>query len=390
MKTPAAADVGAHVIAWRREIHQHPELGFEEQRTSALVEAALRAAGIATRRCAGTGVVGLIEGGRPGKTIALRADMDALPLQERSGEPFSSLTPGAMHACGHDAHTAMLLGAAVTLAGERERIVGNVKFIFQPAEEGPGGAKPMIEDGVLDSPSVDAAVMIHVSPLMEAGVIGWRRGPMSASCDDVNIAVLGRGGHAAHPHKGVDTIPIAAEIVTALQRISSREVDPMENVVLSIGVIRGGYRHNIIADRTDLHGTIRCLNESVRAAVPARIQRIVEGICSAHRARGEVVFEMGYPVVVNDPGLTDRVRAIAESADGVVGVTEIKSPTMGAEDFAYFAQRVPGCYVRLGVAPNGVDEPAMTHSPEFRLNEDALASGVALLRALGLRLAQAL
>src|SRR6516162_1395722 len=222
----------AKVIAWRREIHAYPELGFQEHRTSALVERELTAAGIATTRLATTGVVGTIKGAQAGKTLLLRADMDALPLDERSGEPCSSTVPGVMHACGHDAHTAMLLGAAVSLATQRDRIAGTIKFVFQPAEEGPGGAKPMIDAGVLDNPKVDAALMIHVLPLLETGVVGWRTGPMMASADEFRLEISGRGGHAASPHLGVDTIPVAAEIVGAVQRITSREVDPLENVVL--------------------------------------------------------------------------------------------------------------------------------------------------------------
>ncbi|MBV8594634.1 MAG: amidohydrolase, partial [Candidatus Eremiobacteraeota bacterium] len=265
------------VIAWRREIHAHPELGFQEHRTSALVERELAAAGIDTMRMVTTGVVGTIKGTRPGKTLLLRADMDALPLDERSGESFSSTSPGVMHACGHDAHTAMLLGAAVSLAAQRDRIAGTIKFVFQPAEEGPGGAKPMIDAGVLENPRVDAAVMIHVLPLLETGVVGWRTGPMMASADEFRLEIGGRGGHAAAPHLGVDTIPVAAEIVGALQRITSREVDPLENVVLSNGTIHGGQRSNIIADRTELTGTVRCLNETVRTSIPQRIERIARG-----------------------------------------------------------------------------------------------------------------
>ena len=374
------------VIAWRREIHAHPELGFEEHTTSALVESALRSAGIATQRVAKTGVVGLLEGGKPGKTIALRADMDALPLQERSGEPFASQMPNVMHACGHDAHTAMLLGAAISLAPERDRIAGNIKFLFQPAEEGPGGALPMIEAGVLESPHVDAAVMFHVLPLLPAGVVGWRAGPMQASCDDFDVHVIGRGGHAASPQLGVDTIPIIAEIVTALQRVASREVDPLEGVVVSIGTIQGGYRRNIIADRAQIEGTIRCFNESLRASMPSRIERIVKGVCEAHGAQYKIDFLPGYPAVINDGRLSSLVANIARSAKEVADVVELPFPRMGAEDFAYFAQRVPGCMLRLGVASPDDRDPAMLHSPEFRIDERALRAGVAVFRELALRL----
>lgn len=386
----ALAAVAQQVIAWRREIHRHPELGFQEHRTSALVERELSRVGIFTRRVAGTGIIGTLQGERPGKVLALRADMDALPVMERSGEPFASQTPDVMHACGHDAHTAMLLGAAVLLAADRSVIAGAIKFLFQPAEEGPGGALPMIEAGALRDPDVHAAAMLHVTPLLPAGVIGWRGGPMNASCDDFEIRIVGRGGHGAHAHRAADAIPAAAELVTALQRIRSREVDPLESVVLSIGTLNAGYRRNIVADEAVLGGTIRCLNEEVRAALPARIERIAGAVSSAHGARCTCSFESGYPVVVNQPRLTEQIRGIAQTTAGVTAVTELTAPSMGGEDFAYFAQAVPGCMLRIGVGFDDDPEPAMLHSPQFRLNEAALASGVALLRALALRLPTAL
>ena len=372
------------VVRWRRAIHERPELGFCEERTSALVEETLRAAGIECKRVAKTGVVGMLVGARPGKTLGLRADMDALPLDEHSGEPFASKIPGVMHACGHDAHTAMLLGTAVSLAAQREQLAGTIKFFFQPAEEGPGGALPMIEAGLMRDPKVDAVAMLHVSPLLPAGTFGTRRGPMSASCDDFKIVVRGRGGHAAHPHNAIDTIPIAAEIVGALQRIPSREIDPLQPVVLSIGVIRGGYRRNIIADETVLEGTVRCLDEQVRAGIPDRLERIVRGICAAHRATASFEWESGYPSVFNDAALTDRVVDLLRE-DGST-VVDLPEPTMGAEDFAYFAQLAPGCYLRLGVGFPGASDQPMTHSPEFRLDESALPFGVRALRAMALSL----
>jgi amidohydrolase len=374
----------ADVVRWRREIHRHPELGFEEERTGELVASELRKAGVETTRVAKTGVLGILRGALPGKTIALRADMDALPIVESSGEPFSSEIHGKMHACGHDAHTAMLLGAAISLAREKERLAGTIKFFFQPAEEGPGGAKPMIEAGVMQG--VDAVAMIHVWPTLPAGTIGIRRGPATASCDDFDIEIRGRGGHGGYPHLSVDTIPIAAEIVGALQRIASREVDPLDSIVVAIGQIQGGYRRNVIADVTKLSGTVRCLNETVRATIPARIERVVRGICEAHRATHELKFELGYPSVQNDIALADRIAVIAQGAAGIPAVVTLDRPTMGAEDFSYFAQVAPGCMIRLGVGSPGDKTPAMLHSPAFRLDEAALTSGVALFRALAQRL----
>jgi amidohydrolase len=380
----AEAELLAAVIGWRRQIHRHPELGFEEERTGALVESELSKAGIETTRVAKTGVVGILRGGLPGKTIALRADMDALPVTECSDEPFSSEVAGKMHACGHDAHTAMLLGAAVSLGRERERLAGTIKFFFQPAEEGPGGAKPMIEAGVMQG--VDAVAMIHVWPTLPAGTIGIRRGPATASCDDFDIEIRGRGGHGGYPHLAVDTIPIAAEIVGALQRIASREVDPLDSVVVTIGRIEGGYRRNVIADVTQILGTIRCLSETVRAAIPERIERVVRGICDAHRATYTMVVQRGYPSVHNDIGLADRIADIAQNTAGIPAVASLDRPTMGAEDFSYFAQLAPGCMIRLGVGKPGDVTPPMLHSPNFRLDETALTSGVALFRALAHRL----
>jgi len=381
--TPAvSAQLLDDVVRWRREIHRTPELGFEEIRTSELVERELRSAGIEVCRVAKTGIVGVLRGARPGGCIALRADMDALPLQERSGEPFASGVANAMHACGHDAHTAMLLGAAVSLAKQRTSLAGTIKFFFQPAEEGPGGAKPMIQAGVMASPTVEAAVMLHAYPLLEAGAIGVRAGAASASCDDFDVTIAGRGGHGAAPHLGVDTIPVAAEIVAALQHIASREIDPLQSVVLTIGTIRGGYRRNVIADSTTLGGTIRCLNDSVRAGVPGRLERIVAGICAAHRASYSIELERGYPAVHNDPQLTSRVVDIARSVPEISSIVELSEPTMGAEDFAYFAQAAPGCLIRLGTGFPGVPDPPMLHSPEFRLNEAALPVGVALFQGL--------
>jgi len=380
------AEILDDVVRWRRLIHRHPEFGFEERETSALVERELRAAGIDVKRVAGTGIVATLTGAAPGKTLALRADMDGLPIQERPGLDFASEVPGAMHACGHDGHTAMLLGAAVSLARERSKLRGAVRFLFQPAEEGPGGAQPMIEAGALASPDVDAVAMLHVWPTLPVGSIGLRAGAMTASCDDFDIRIDGRGGHAGYPHNAVDTIPVAAEVVGALQTIVSREIDPLKAVVIAVGRIDGGYRRNVIADRTSLQGTIRCLDENVRRSVPERIERIVAGICAAHRASHEVQLIHGYPSVHNDAALTAKVMDIGRGVAQIDSVVELDVPTMGAEDFAYFAQAVPGCMIRLGCASPDDPHPASLHSPEFNLDERALATGVALLRALAFHL----
>jgi amidohydrolase len=378
--------VTERVVAWRRRLHQHPELGFAEHETAALVEDTLRSCGLLPRRVAGTGVVAVLSGASPGKTLLVRADMDALPIPERSGEPWASQIPGLMHACGHDAHTAMLLGAAVWLTAHRDRVAGSLVFAFQPAEEGPGGALPMIEAGVLSSPPVDAAIAMHVLPLLPPGVIGWKTGPVQAAADDFTIDVIGRGGHAASPHLAVDAIPAAAHLVAALQSLTSRESDPLERVVVGIGTMTGGFRRNAVADKVTLEGTVRCFDAALRAGMPQRLQRIAEGVCRAHGATCRIRYDAGYPPVINDPHLTRLAATVVERCPDVAGVVELPAPRMGAEDFAYFAQAVPGCMLRLGVAPEGPGPVAMLHAPEFRLNETALRAGVAAWCALALEL----
>ena len=268
--------IAERAIVIRREIHRYPELGFEEERTASIVERELDAIGVEHRRVAKTGVVGIIRGALPGKVAGLRADMDALPLTERSGEPFSSVVPGKMHACGHDAHTAMLLAAARVLQGERETLHGTTVLLFQPAEEGPGGALPMIEAGVMDDPKIDAVAMLHVDPRLETGTIGFIAGACNAAADEFRITIEGRGGHGAAPHLSVDAIPCAAATVLALQNIAAREIDPLNTVVVTIGTIEGGYRNNIIADRVHLTGTFR--SQSSRARRP-------RGAWAPHRRR---------------------------------------------------------------------------------------------------------
>src|SRR5579872_5463202 len=252
-----AEDVVARVVELRREIHRHPELGFEETRTQALVEAELKSIGVEHRRIAKTGVVGIIRGAKPGRTAGLRADMDALPITERSGEPFASEVAGKMHACGHDAHTAMLLGAARVLQNMRGDLHGTVVLLFQPAEEGPGGALPMIEAGVMDNPKIEAVMMLHVDNRIDAGTIGITPGAVNAAADEFHVTISGVGGHGAAPHRAVDTIPCAAATVLALQNIAAREVDPLATVVVTVGTINGGYRNNVIADSVKMTGTFR-------------------------------------------------------------------------------------------------------------------------------------
>jgi amidohydrolase len=374
-----APDTIARTIAVRREIHRFPEPGFEEEKTAAIVERELGSLGIPYRRVAKTGIVGLIEGSRPGKTAGLRADMDALPITEQSGEPFSSEVAGMMHACGHDAHTAMLLGAARELMAVRSDLAGNVVLLFQPAEEGPGGALPMIEQGAFDNPKVDGVAMLHVDARYDTGTIGITPGPCNAAADELYITVKGVGGHGAAPHRAIDAIPCAAAVVLALQNIAAREIDPLANVVVTIGTIAGGYRNNVIADKVEMSGTIRTFDPKIREGMEARVRRIVDGVTSAYGAKAEVKVIYGYPPVVNDARLAADFDAYLRTALSIPLVTP--PPGMGAEDFAYFAERAPGLLMRLGVRNEALGAVHYVHSPQFKLDEAAFPAGIATLVA---------
>lgn len=369
-------DTLTHVVELRREIHRFPELGFAEHKTAALVERELTSLGIEHRRVAQTGVVAVIRGAKPGGVAALRADLDALPITEDSGEPFASEHAGVMHACGHDAHTAMLLGAAGALRAQPE-FSGTVVCLFQPAEEGPGGALPMIEAGVLRDPKVAAIAMLHVDPRLETGTIGITPGAMNAATDEFSITVLGRGGHGAYPHLAADAIPAGAAMVLALQNIAARETDPLKSVVVSIGTIEGGYRNNIIADRVKMTGTFRSHDIDVREGLEARARRILEGVAHAYGVDVDLVVDRGYPPVINDPALAaafaQYIRAHSQLR------VERTAPTMGGEDFAYYAQRVPGLAIRLGIRNEAKGTTVAGHSAQFRVDEAALPLGVETL-----------
>jgi amidohydrolase len=368
-----------HVRALRRAIHRRPELGFEEHETAALVERELDALGIPHRRLAGTGVVGVLRGAQPGRVAGLRADMDALPITERSDLPYASEIEGRMHACGHDAHTAMLLGAARRLAERRDRLAGSVVLIFQPAEEGPGGAEPMIAQGVLDDPRVDAIAMLHVDARLATGSVGVTPGAVNASADEFHLTIRGKGGHGAYPHTAIDAVPAAAAAILALQNIAARETDPLANVVVTVGTIQGGYRNNVIADAVEMSGTLRAFDPQIRNGLEARVRRIVDGVAAAYGASAELRVLRGYPPVVNDPSLAE---GFAEYLRALGGMTvERPQPTMGGEDFAYFALRVPAVQVRLGVRSERAGAVHPGHSPEFRIDEDALPIGVDVLAA---------
>ncbi len=365
----------------RHHLHQNPELSGMEAETSAYVAGRLRAFGVddVHTNLAGHGVTGVLRGRQDGPMLALRADMDALPIQEASGLPYASCTAGVMHACGHDGHTATLLGTAQVLAGLREHLPHPVKFIFQPAEETVGGADGMVAAGALAG--VEAIAALHGWPNLEIGQIGYRPGPMMASADRFDLTLKGVGGHAAYPHTTVDPIIIGSQIVSAWQTLSSREVSPLDSVVVTITQFHAGNAYNVIPGTADLRGTVRCLSNSVREGMPAKMERIAAGVCAAFRADYEFAYDFGPPVVVNDPALTSLVQAVGADVLAPGGVTYLETPTMGAEDFAYYLLQIPGVMFRLGV---GTDVTAL-HTPTYSFSDGALPYGMAMLSNLALR-----
>lgn len=369
------------VIELRREMHLHPELGLELPRTQAAVLRSLEGLGLEVRTGSSlSSVVADLHGGAgDGPTILLRGDMDALPMPEDTGLDFASTVDGAMHACGHDAHTAMLVGAARILAAQRGQLAGRVRFMFQPGEEGPGGAAHMVGEGVLDG--VDAAFALHVAPNMFSDFVVHRAGAALASADVVEITVTGRGGHASTPHWATDPVPVGCEIVLALQSMITRTVNVFDPAVLTIAKLRAGTTDNVIPESATLTGTLRAVSELTRHAVWDGIGRVVEGVASAHGCTATVDIVEGYPVTVNDGTFTAWASDVVAGVVGVDRVVEMPSPVMGAEDFSYVLQKVPGAMFFLGVCPpenpNPFEAPAC-HSNRMVLNEDAMATGVAV------------
>ncbi len=366
------------VVAIRRRIHQHPELGFEEVKTQELVMKTLEAMGIEHRPVAKTGVLGIIRGRQPGRVVALRADMDALPLTEATGAPYASKRPGVMHACGHDAHTAMLLGMARVLGGMREDFEGTVKLFFQPAEETVGGALPMIQEGVMADPRVDYTLGLHVMPQHPAGVVSLKYGKMNASTDTVTVKITGKGGHGAYPHQAVDAVLIAGHVITALQSIVSRSVSPLDAVVLSFGRISGGTADNIIADEVVLTGTLRALDEGVRAMVKDRIKAVVADTCTALGGVGETRIKAGYNALINDDGVVEVIRENAASLLGESRVLVAKEPSLGAEDFSFFLNHSRGAFFNLGCGNESRGITQGLHHPGFDIDEACMTIGIQL------------
>ena len=388
------------VIEWRRDIHAHPELGNHEFRTGKLVAEHLRGLGMEVKtEVAKTGVVGLLKGGKPGPVVALRADMDGLPVTERTPVPFASKVRtvyngqevGVMHACGHDSHVAILMGVAEILAATREDLRGSVKFIFQPAEEGPppgeeGGAELMVKEGVLKNPAVDAIFGLHISSQIEVGTIGYRPGGTMASVNDMKITVKGRQAHGAAPWNSVDPIVVAAQIVNNLQTIVSRSVNVTENAaVVTIGSIHGGVRSNIIPEVVEMLGTLRALTDADEKLLIERVKQIATKTAEAAGAEAEVKipFSMRYPVTYNDPELTERMLPTMRRVAGAEKV-ELRPARTGAEDFSFFQQKVPGLYISLGGMPKGGDPKTAPshHTPDFFIDESGFKLGVRALANL--------
>lgn len=364
------------LVAIRHDLHRHPELAFDEHRTSGVVQAELGRLGIQFQAGLGrgTGVLGFLPAtGTAQKTVALRADMDALPILENTGKEYASTVEGKMHACGHDGHTTVLIGAARVLAALPER-KNNVLFVFQPAEENGGGGQYMVRDGVLEGqvlgPKADMIFGLHGYPGMPVGNVGTRTGPMMAASDEFWISVRGKGGHAAMPHLGFDPVMVSAQIITALQTISSRNVSPLDSVVCTIGSIHGGTATNIIPDTVELAGTIRTLRNETREYAEKRMRSIVEGVATALGATVDIRVNKGYPVTVNDADAAEIFRSTVD------GLTPDVEPTMGAEDFSYYGQTTPACFFWLGLVPEGQTGYPNLHAPEFDFNDDAIPVGV--------------
>jgi amidohydrolase len=381
--TPSFAGADAdELVAVRRDLHQHPEIGFEEVRTSGIVAARLRALGLEPRTGVGrTGVVAVVRGGRPGKTVLLRADMDALPIQEENDTPYRSQTPGRMHACGHDCHVSILLAVAKALVAGAKDMAGQAVLVFQPAEElgGPkGGAEAMIQDGALENPKPDAAFGLHVWQDLPVGTVGVTPGPWMAAVDEFTVTVKGRGAHAAMPEASLDPIVCLAHMVTALQTIASRSTDPFEQVVVSVTQLRAGTAFNIIPETAWMNGTTRVFDRALWARLPGLFERIVQGVAQAHGCEANVLYERGNQPTVNDAALC---RVARTAATEVVGEGRVRDDvrTMGGEDFSAFLARVPGVFIAVGSRNEARGLTYDHHHPRFDVDEDALRIGAEIL-----------
>jgi amidohydrolase len=383
----AAEAIGPQLTADRRQIHMHPELGFQEFETSRYIQERLGQIGVPFQAgIAETGILATIVGtAGAGKTVLLRADIDALPIDEQVDQPYKSQIPGVMHACGHDAHTAVLLGAAKLLLDRRHEFAGTVKLVFQPSEEKPpGGAIRMIDQGVMENPKVDAAFGLHATPQIETGTLGFRAGPANTASDRFEITIKGKGGHAARPNTTVDAVVIAAHVVVALQTLISRETSPTQPAVVTVGAIHAGNANNVIPGEATILGTVRTYDADLRQQMSERLRALAQGIARAMRADAEVDYSFGYPCLINDAGMTALARSVGIEVVGEKNVVEVE-PTLGGEDMSYFLQRAPGCFFRLGTGNKARGITFGNHHPKFDVDEAALPVGVAAMTTLALR-----
>lgn len=373
------AEIEDDLVAWRRDFHRHPEVAFHEERTSRVIKEYLEGLGLPVKTMAGTGLRADLRGGGDGPTVALRADIDALPIQEQGDKDYISLNPGAAHCCGHDGHMAVVLGVAKVLEGMKDSLHGNVVFLFQPAEElPPGGAIGMVEEGALEG--VDAIFGLHFWQPLPTGKVGAVKGPMMAAADNFRISVKGRPGHGSMPHQTVDPILTASQLVVNLQSIISRNLDPLKPGVVSFGTIQGGTVYNIIPEEVKLTGTVRSFETEVQALARDRLQEITQKTCEAFGAQGEMEYEPGYPPVVNPPEMVDFALNVVAKTLGDDRIVEI-DPVMGGEDFAYFLQKIPGAFLFFGM---GDGQSFPHHHPGFDMDEKALPQAALLLAALAL------
>ncbi len=373
------------LVEIRRDLHEYPEIGMQETRTAAKVAGILKELGCAVRTGIGiTGVVGMLEGASRERTIAIRADMDALPIQEETGLPFASKNQGAMHACGHDGHTAMALGAARILSDLREELNGGVKFIMQPAEENYGGARDLVEEGVLEDPAVDAIIALHISAGEDVGTLIIKPGPIGASADVFMISINGKGGHGSEPQGCVDPIHIAAHAITSIQTMIPRSLDARDPVVVSVCSIQGGTAFNIIPDSVHFGGTVRTLSPERQAEMPKKLEDIVRGVAATFGATFDFTYIHGAPVTANEPGMTDLMRGTAAELWGAESVLDMGKPHMGSEDYSYYLQKVPGVMGMLGARKEG-GAPYPSHHPRFDFDERCLPLGAELLAATAVK-----
>lgn len=370
---PEIEAILGEIVDIRRDFHRHPELAFEEFRTSARVAEYLANLGLnPVTGIAQTGISALIEGEREGPTLLLRADMDALPIQEESGLDFASTVEGKMHACGHDFHTAILMGTARLLQARRQQLRGRVKLVFQPAEEGPGGALPMVEAGILENPEVDYAVGLHLWSTFPCGQVAVTPGPVMAAADTFRVVLHGRGGHAAYPHECADPITAAAALIGSLQTIISRRTNPFDTAVLSVTRIEGGSADNVIPERVEFSGTVRSFQPEIRDQLVQQMEQMIRNLAQAYGVESEFLFRQGYPPLVNHPLPCSWVQRSAES----LGLPQVPQATMGGEDMAYYLQRVPGAFFFLGAGMPEEHQIYPHHHPKFQLDERALPLGI--------------